>query len=82
MQEIKLIIKDGGERTRLFKSVFGSKEGQIALAYLEHTYKGKVDMVNPNNVYYRLGQRDTVAAIRAIVDKQQKVTEEDTTKEK
>ena len=82
MQEIKLIIKDGAERTRLFKSVFGSKEGKILLAYLEYIYKGKVDMENPNNVYYRLGQRDAVAQIRAIVDKQQKETEEVAKKEK
>jgi len=82
MQEIKVIIKDADERRKLFKTVLGSKQGQTLLAYLEYIYKGKVDMENPNNMYYKLGQRDAVAQIRAIVDKQQKVSEEETKKEK
>jgi len=72
MEQIKLIIKDGEERLKLFKAVFGSEQGLIALAYLEHKFSGKVDLESPNNMYYKLGQRDAIAQIRAIVEKQQK----------
>jgi len=82
MEQIKLIIKDGAERNRLFKSVFGSEQGKILLAYLEYTYKGKVDLDSPNNTYYKLGQRDVISAIRTLVDKKVAVKEETTTKEK
>jgi hypothetical protein len=72
MQEIKLIIKDGGERQKLFKSVLGSKQGQVLLAYLEYVYKGKTDLESPNNTYYRLGKRDVIAEIKALATKKEK----------
>ena len=72
MQEIKLIIKDGEERRKLFKSVLGSKQGQTLLAYLEYVYKGKTDLESPNNTYYRLGKRDVIAEIKALANKKEK----------
>ena len=70
--KVKLITKDGTERVKLFKAVLGTKQGQILLAYLESVYKGKTDLESPNNMYYRLGQRDVVRDMITLTNKKQK----------
>jgi len=70
--KVKLITTDGAERVKLFKGVFGTKQGQILLEYLESVYKGETDLESPNNMYYRLGQRDVIKDIITLTNKKQK----------
>ena len=70
MQELKKIILDGEERFTLFRNVLDNNEGKLLLEYLEYLYKGRADTSNPNLTYYRLGQRDAISQIKAIVNKQ------------
>ena len=70
--KVKLIAKDSAERVKLFKAVLGTKQGLILLEYLESVYKAKTDLESPNNMYYRLGQRDVIRDIITLTNKKEK----------
>lgn len=55
-------------RDNTFIHVFGTKEGELVLDWLEKCYKiVNPDLLNPNDVYYRLGKQSVINHIRNII---------------
>jgi hypothetical protein len=61
-------MQDSEFRETVFKTVFGNPEGEMVLDYLDDLYRIRCpDMMNPNDVYYRLGRQSVIAHIRNII---------------
>ena len=61
-------MQDNEYRDTVFQNVFGNPEGELVLDYLESMYQIRCpDMLNPNDVYFRLGKQSVIAHIRNIL---------------
>lgn len=62
-------MADSDYRETVFVNVFGNPEGELVLEYLDDLYRIRCpDMLNPNDVYYKLGKQSVIAHIRNILE--------------
>ena len=65
----KDILERLRNKSRTFKSVFSSEQGQVVLQALEDEFNHvNIKSADPHETYYRLGQRDVVVYIRQLME--------------